>query len=333
MGAHTTTIGRSGAADIFNSTVAGFAIAAAWEVGALDDLNDRGSIDVQEFCAKYDLHPPSIGAMFSALAAVGVVERDGDAVAAGPQFAEVFRHKAFFHWLTVGCAELFAGMPNIVRNESRVGSFYRRDAVAISYACKDINQHSFDPVFWQAMESLDFSFTTVADLGCGGGSRLAQIAARYPGIRGVGIDIAADALRDAAEHVRAAGFGGRFDFIEADARAIEPDPRFAGVEVLTCFMMGHDFWPRDRCVASLRRLREAFPQVRRFLLGDTARTLGIPDRDKPVFTLAFETAHDLMGVYLPTLSEWAGVFEESGWTCVNVHEVAHPADSVIYELA
>ncbi|GAA0820741.1 hypothetical protein ACFQVD_33450 [Streptosporangium amethystogenes subsp. fukuiense] len=116
-------------------------------------------------------------------------------------------------------------------------------------------------------------------------------------------------------------------------RDLAPDPRLEKVEVLTCFMMGHDFWPRERCVTSLRRLREAFPNVRRFLLGDTARTTNIPDRDKPVFTLAFETAHDLMGVYLPTLAEWEDVFEESGWKFLNARAVRVPADSVVYELA
>ncbi|MEU0478855.1 class I SAM-dependent methyltransferase [Streptosporangium sp. NPDC006013] len=343
MTAHATGFGPSSdgtglSADIFNSTVAGFAIATAWEVGAFDVLNDRGVIDVPAFCEKHNLHLPSMRSMFAALGSAGVVVRDSaddgaDTVRAGSAFAEVYRDKAFFHWLTIGCAELFANMPGIVRNENRVGGFYRRNAVAISYACKDINRHSFDPVFWEAMEALDFDFGTVADLGCGSGGRLAQIASRYPNVQGIGIDIAPDALRDAAENVAAEGFGGRFDFIEADVRDLAPDPRLEKVEVLTCFMMGHDFWPRERCVASLRRLREAFPNVRRFLLGDTARTTGIPDRDKPVFTLAFETAHDLMGVYLPTLAEWEGVFEESGWKFLNARVVRVPADSVVYELA
>jgi phenylpyruvate C(3)-methyltransferase len=326
-------VGATATARIFNSTVAGFAIAAAWEVGALDELRDRGFLDAEEFSAKHDLHTPSIRSLFAALAAADVVRREGDTVHIGPEFAEVYRHKAFFHWLTIGCAELFANMPTIVRNESRVGSFYRRNAAAIGFACRDINLGSFDPVFWAAMDGLDFPVTCVADLGCGTGGRLAQIAGRYPGVRGVGIDIAPAALHDAAEYVRAAGYGDRFEFIEGDVRALDADPRFADVEVVTCFMMGHDFWPRDECVATLRRLRAAFPNVRRFLLGDTARTCGIPDRDKPVFTLAFETAHDLMGVYLPTLAEWQDAFVDSGWECLKVRQVHTPVDSVVYELA
>ncbi|MBB6421402.1 cyclopropane-fatty-acyl-phospholipid synthase family protein [Streptomyces sp. AK010] len=325
--------GARGAAQIFNSTVAGFAIAAAWETGALDELEEHGSLSLPEFCTRHDLHLPSVDATMTALASVGVVERHGEKVGTGPEFTEVYRGKAFFHWLTVGCGELFSDMAGVSRNANRVGTFYRRNGAAIGYACRDINAQSFDPVFWQAMEELDFDFTSVADLGCGSGGRLAQIARRYPKVRGTGIDIAADALRDAVAEAGTAGLGDRLEFIEGDVMELRPDARLESVEVLTCFMMGHDFWPRENCVASLRRLREVFPGVRRFLLGDTARTEGMADRDKPVFTLAFETAHDLMGVYLPTLGEWEDVFEESGWKCVGVRPVQVPADSVIFELA
>jgi SAM-dependent methyltransferase len=322
-----------GARDIFNSTVASFAIAGAWEVGALDALRDRGVLDVDEFCAEHDLHLPSITSMFVALSAVGVTVHVDRLIRPGPVFDEVYRGKAFFHWLTVGCGELFSNMANIVRNQRRVGRFYRRNAVAIGFACRDVNLHSFDPAFWGALAALDFELTTIADLGCGSGARLVEIATRYPGSRGVGLDIAPEAVRDATEYARSAGLGDRLTYVEADARAVEPDQRYESVEVLTCFMMGHDFWPREQCVASLRQLRRAFPNVRRFLLGDTGRTDGIPAPEKPIFNMAFEYAHDLMGVYLPTLAEWEGVFEEGGWECVKAHPVAMPTETVIYELA
>lgn len=322
-----------GVTAIFNSTVAGFAIAAAWEIGALDELRNRGALEVTPFCTGNDLDEASVHSMFAALAAVGVVVRDGDRVLAGPHLAEVHRSKAFFHWLTVGCAELFAAMPRIVRNANRVGAYYRRDTAAIGLAAGDANRCYFDPVFWAVMEALDFEVTAAVDLGCGGGGRLTQMVTRCPGARGIGVDIAPAALRSAAEHADAAGVADRVELIQADVRALAPDPRFDDVDLLTCFMMGHDFWPREQCVASLRRLREAFPNARRFLLGDTARTQGIADPDMPIFTLAFEAAHNLMGVYVPTRAEWEGVFDDGGWKVLNVHDVELPAASFIYELA
>ncbi|MFI9841236.1 class I SAM-dependent methyltransferase [Nonomuraea sp. NPDC051941] len=320
-------------AGIYNSAVAAFAISAAWEIGALDALRERGVIDPLEFAAEHGLDDNAARAMFAALAAADVVTRQDAKVLAGPHLDEVYRHKAFFHWLTVGSVSLFADMANVARTDNRVGRFYSRNAPAIGYACRDINRLSFEPVFFTALDKIGFTPAAVADLGTGSGERLVQLLDRYPGARGVGLDIAPSALTDAQGYLAGLGLGDRVELIEADATALDPDPRFAEVELLTCFMMGHDFWPREQCVASLRRLREAFPNARKFLLGDTARTRGIPEAEMPVFTLAFEVAHDLMGVYLPTLEEWEGVFTESGWKLDQVHHVEVPTDSVIYELS
>jgi SAM-dependent methyltransferase len=328
----TATPARPDAATIFNSTVAGFAIAAAWELGVLDALRARDEVDTDTFCAENDLHPASVRGIVTALAAVDVVRRADTLVRPGPAFADVFRHKAFFHWLTVGSAELFAALPRVARNGNRRGTFYRRDAAAIGLACREINGNCFDPVFDEAMRALDFEVTTAVDLGCGIGERLVQIAERHPGSRGVGIDLAPSALAAARAHVAARGMADRVDFVEADVRTLGPDPRFDGVDLVTCFMMGHDFWPRHECVEVLRRLRRVFPNARRFLLGDTARTTGISDRAKPIFTLGFETAHDAMGVYLPTMREWLDVFADSDWKCDNVRRVEVPVDSAIFEL-
>lgn len=321
-----------GAARIFNSVVAGFAVSAAWEIGALDELAAAGSLDVAEFCRRGDLHVASVHAVFAALAAVDVVHRADGVVRTGPGFAEVHRDKAFFHWLTAGCGDLLTAMPGIVRNGARTGEFYRRDGAAVARACREINRQSFDVAFRTILDGLG-DVASVADLGCGSGERLAQLAGRWPRARGVGVDASPAALCAAGAHLAGQGLAGRVDLVEGDVRAMAFDERFAGVELLTCFMMGHDLWPREQCRASLRRLRTAFPDVRRFLLGDTARTRDVPDRDKPVFTLGFETAHDLMGVYLPTLDEWAEVFESSGWTLVRTHPVVVPRESAVFELA
>ncbi|ONI76415.1 SAM-dependent methyltransferase [Actinosynnema sp. ALI-1.44] len=316
---------------IFNSAVAANAIGAAWEVGALDELDKHGKFNVPEFAERNDLHPTATMGMLTALASVGIVERQGDTVLTGEHFAAAFEQRALFHWLTQGSGELFIKMPYVLRNANRVGKFYSRDAKAISYACREVNERFFDPAFWGAMHGLDFTPTKVADLGSGSGERLIQIVSRYPGSTGVGVDIAVPAL-DMARHEAAGNdVADRLSFIEDDVRAIQPRPEFADVDLLTCFMMGHDFWPRENCVRTLRALREAFPSARRFMLGDTARTDTYSDDKLPIFTLGFEVGHDLMGVYLPTMAEWEGVFEEGGWRCLRKHTIGVSV-SAIFEL-
>jgi hypothetical protein len=320
------------AADIFNSVVASAAIGAAWELGALDELDRDGKVDPADFAARHDLHEPSTRGMFTALASVRVVERRQHTYVMGPNFGEVFRHRSLFHWLSLGCGELFAKMPYVLRNENRVGDYYRRDAAAISYACREINTRYFDPAFWAAMDGLDHPFSVVADLGSGSGERLMQLVERYPGTRGIGVEIAPAALELSRADVAGKGFADRISFFEGDVRALDERPEFAEVDLLTCFMMGHDFWPREDCVAVLRRLRRTFPRVRRFLLGDATRLPGVAEHELPIFTLGFEVGHDLMDVYLPTLEEWDGVFAEAGWRCVRRHLITTLTRSVVFEL-
>jgi flavin reductase (DIM6/NTAB) family NADH-FMN oxidoreductase RutF/SAM-dependent methyltransferase len=324
---------RRAAAAIFNAAVAAPAIAAAWELGALDELKEFGRLEIPAFAARHDLHLGSTRGMFVALAGVEVVRRDGDTVVPGPVFDEVDQAKPLFHWLAVGSAPLFARMPFVLRNANRVGDYYTRDARAISFASRQANTTFFDPVFWSVVEGLDFPVTSVADLGSGSGERLLQLAKRYPAAKGIGVEIAAPALELSTGEAAQAGLADRVRFVEADARHLTPRPEFADVELLTCFMMGHDFWPREQCVAALRRLREAFPAARKLVLGDNVRTVGVPDDDIPVFTLAFELGHAMMGAFLPTEQEWLDAFGDGGWECSAVHHVEGLAGAVVFELS
>ncbi|MFC0106257.1 class I SAM-dependent methyltransferase [Kibdelosporangium aridum] len=338
----TSTIVNSerAVANIFNSAVAAAAIGAAWELGVLDELRDNKKLDVQSFALQHDLDVRSTQGLVTALAVVDVVERARDTVVAGPLFDEAYRTKSLFHWLSLGSGDLFSRMQYVLRNENRTGDFYRRDSAAIAYACRDINRQYFDPAFWTAMDGLDYTFSSVVDLGCGSGERLMQILDRYPGTTGIGVDLAGPAIKVAAAEAAGRGFGDRLSFAEGDVRQIGYRDEFAEVDLLTCFMMGHDFWPRENCVATLRRLREAFPKVRRFLLGDATRILldgvrsehAVNEDDVPVFTLGFELGHAMMDVYLPTMDEWDGVFAEGGWRCVKKHLIESLTLSVVFEL-
>ncbi|KAJ6102292.1 methyltransferase MppJ [Penicillium sp. IBT 16267x] len=63
-------------------------------------------------------------------------------------------------------------MQYVLRNKNRTGAFHYRNPEAIVYAYRDINYQHFDPVFWKAMDRLDYNFHSVVDLGSGNGERL-----------------------------------------------------------------------------------------------------------------------------------------------------------------
>ena len=327
-------------ASIFNSAIAAAAIGAAWELGLLDELQDRKTVDLQHFATQHDLDSGSMQGLVTALAVVDIVKYDQDAVVAGRLLDEAYQSKSLFHWLSLGSGELFSHMQYVVRNKNRKGAFYRRDPAAIAYACRDINRQHFDLFFWKAMDGLDYKFHSVVDLGSGSGERLMQILDRYPETTGIGIDLAGPAIKVAEAEALERGFKGRLSFMEGDTRELGYRTDFSQVDLLTCFMMGHDFWPRDNCVATLQRLREAFPKVRRFLLGDATRILLDRPRSKhtvtednvPIFTLGFEFGHAMMGVYLPTMEDWESVFAEGGWRCVKKQLIESLSLSVIFQL-
>lgn len=320
-------------ARIHHSAVAASAISAAWELGALDVLLRSGVLDVDDFADRRSLDRSATLSLFRALAAVDIVERDGSRVTPGPYFAEACRARSFFHWLSRGSAEVFRTLPEILRQPRRPGRSFGRDEAAIALACEEINAVSYDPWFWPVVDGLDFVPAAVADLGCGSGQRVLGLLRRFPQARGVGLDVAAPALTIARDRAEATGVAHRVTFQEADVTELDASTEtFAGVELLTCFMMGHDLWPRQRCIGVLSRLLSVFPDARRFILGDATRTVGVADRDLPVFALAFELAHDAMGTYIPTREDWQAVFAESGWRVRTTHDIKIAANEVIFEL-
>jgi hypothetical protein len=287
--------------------------------------------------------------LVTALEITDILVRDSGGrfiVGPGRLFDEIIVTKSLFHWLMIGSAGLFSRIPHVMRNANRKGTYFSRDAVAISEACRDINEQHFEKFFWQAMDGLDQEVSCAVDLGSGSGERLVQILQKFPDATGIGIDISPESVRQAAIDTSNRGFGQRLSFVEGDARDMQYRPEFARVSLITSFMFGHDLWhydsadPRENCIASLRKIREAFPNAKRFLLGDTTRVLNCPESDfgitgksVPAFPLGFELGHELMGeCKIPTMEEWINVFPASGWRLRKKILVESSYLSVIFEL-
>lgn len=319
--------------DVYNNTLSAYAISAAWELGLLDRVESSTEpVDLPAFAVEHDLHAPSLTAIVRGLALAGAVVSgdDGDTVVPGPNFAEVMAKKGYFYWLTRGCGEMFAAMPDLVRNEARVGEFVKRDYQAIGLAARDAGFSVVDPVFYRLVANRGLTFG--ADLGCGSGERLITLAQRDPGFRGIGVDIADGALDLARSSVAAAGLDDRVTVVPGDAANMVFRPEFAEVDFVCSFMMGHDLWPREACLASLKAIEAAFPSARDLILCDTYRSDLDATEPHPVFTLGFETAHAVMGKTIPSMAEWTDMFAEAGWEMVFVKEFEMPPYTALMHL-
>jgi len=319
-------------ADTFNGAVAAAALSAAWEIGLLDELDKHQEVDLTDFAAVRRFHLPSLRGIALALSGRKIVEldRDGGVARVGPGFAEAFQTKGMFYWLTRGCGEIFTMLPQLSRDGERSGQRLRRDAAAISVACRSVARSFFDPPLFSILAGVPFR--TVADLGCGSADRIITIVSHDAQRRAIGIDIADGALEVARDAVATAGVGERVTLVRDDVLNLAPDPRYAEVDLVTCFLMGHDFWPRENCVKVLHRLRDAFPNAGNLILADTCRSTGVASGEFPLFTLGFELVHSVLDQYLPTAEEWEMALADSGWSCAERRTIDLPAFSFIFRL-
>ncbi|MGH3681505.1 MAG: methyltransferase domain-containing protein [Natronosporangium sp.] len=321
---------------IYNSAVVTFAAAAAIDLGLFDAVRGASTVDLDQFILDRDLHPGTVRGIVSTLAAADlVVSGPGHTrVAAGPGFDGMDAARPFVLWLVRGNGSLLASLAARARNERPPDSAGRdewgRDMTAVARSASIASELYFDPVLEEALREVEF--TTAVDLGCGDGARLAKLARARPAMSGVGVDISPVAVRAARQRAAQAGVADRLRFRRDDVTSLTPDPECDRADLLMCFLMGHDLWPRPGAVRTLSRLRQVFPHARNFILCDECRPPEPLSLDNTVFTLGFMLVHAAMEKTIPTIEQWQGVFADSGWRCVRTLRSGVPESNVLFHL-
>ncbi|MHC5908351.1 methyltransferase domain-containing protein [Streptomyces sp. S6] len=313
----------------FNGTVLASAVTAATELGLLDQLDEHRACALDAFARDHDLSFRALRLIADVLEGADAVATlpDGITLVPGPRFTDLWENKGYFVWLVKGYAPILAQADTLARTGRGQDAMRLRDGGAIARSGRDYGHFHVDPVFDRVTAGLDFE--RAADLGCGSGRRVIRLAQRHPDKRFVGIDIDEDAVEVATKAVADAGLTDRVEIVHGDISRLEKD-RHPGVDLVFSFFLGHDLWPLEDCVASLGRLREAFPDVRRFLLSDTYRSELSNDAAAPVFSLGFEYTHALMDQYIPSPSEWEDVFARSPWRLHDRTELDIPHSCIFH---
>ena len=318
-------------ARIFNSAIGASAIAASFELGLLDALHESDVLDIEALCRERDLHTWPVTSILQALHRFDIVHvsEDGKTATPGPGFQQAFEDKGYFLWLVRGYGNLLHNLASIVEAGNCTTEGIVRDGKYIAMAGRDYGARYVDEPFDAVLAEVPFR--VVGDLGCGSAERLIKILKQNPEVRGVGVEVNKGAVDLARRSVAKAGLEERLKIVHSDVKNLILQEEFEEVEVLFCFFMGHDLWPRQNCLKALRSIRAAFPKVARFLLCDTYRSDLPPAEAPPVFTLGFEFTHALMGQYIPNVAEWKELFTESGWDCIGNRDIAIPY-STIFDL-
>jgi len=315
-------------ARIFNSAIGASAIAASFELGILEEIQASDPLDVEAFCDRREVSVWSVGSILNVLHRFDIVALSPDrkSVSRGPGFEDTFDNKGYFLWLMRGYGNLLHNLASIVEEGNCTTEGIGRDGKYIAMAGRDYGARFVDEQFTRVMD--EEPFQVAADLGCGSAERLLKLARARPDFRGVGVEINKGAVDLARRSIRQAGLEDRVKIVHFDVKNLTYQPEFDDVEVLFCFFMGHDLWPRPNCLKAFRSIRGAFPNLKRFLFSDTYRSDLPAPGDVPIFTLGFEFTHELMGQYIPSLAEWEGLFEEAGWVCKGRHDLSIAYSSI-----
>ncbi|MGQ0841950.1 methyltransferase domain-containing protein [Actinokineospora sp.] len=301
------------AASLYNAYATSSAVCAAVQTGLLDAVHQDLKVDIEEFAAAGDLDSYVLRGVWEALAReqiLSVVQAEPLIITKGAEFDDIWLNKGYFLWLVRGYGDMLSRVGELAHNSARAGVFGARNGRAIAQAGKDYGAHFVCPIVNDLIAGLDFE--VLADLGCGSANRIIQLAGRYPTKRFIGVEVDSGAVDVARAAVAAANLSDRVEIVQDDVRKLRERPEYAHVDTVLSFFLGHDFWPREDCLATLDQIRVRLPRARDFLLSDTYHSASVTP-DPPIFTSGFELTHAVMGQRVPTIEQWVDLFEDSVW--------------------
>jgi O-methyltransferase domain/Dimerisation domain len=188
---------------------------------------------------------------------------------------------------------------------------HAEDGKIFNDAMTDITRH-VGPLITQGY---DFGkFRKIVDAGGGHGILLASILERYPGPRGILLDLP-QVVRGAGPTLEAAGVADRCEVVAGDLfDALPPADAYVMKSIIHGFQ-------KDRASAILRNVRRALDQDGRVLIVEYV----VPSGAEPAFGKVVDLQMLVMsGGRERTREEFADLFEASGFRLVGIHRTQAP---------
>ncbi len=299
------------AATLFNGNVGAHIVFALQDLG-IWELLSAGPASLARLSARAGTAPDLLRALMEVAARFGYVEIGDDVARLSRSGRELVLSRGFFTWAVGGYGALLRALPGLATGKLAWGRDVRRDEEKVASGSAQVGAELMTSVETRVLAGLEF--TSVADIGCGDGSRLVRLCGGEPRRRGLGLDISLAACGMATGRVAGAGLA---DLVAIRRENIfEPGNKvvFRGFDLVSSFLMLHDLFTLygdGRLV--VRALRSAFPDARYFLLADTsAYPWAWHEGPLPIFSLEFELVHAFMGVKILPRETYEQAFRESG---------------------
>ncbi|NBI29135.1 SAM-dependent methyltransferase [Chengkuizengella marina] len=300
---------------LFNGFVGANVAFAYQQIGLFDVIKKGENVTIEEIAVRTDSHLSKLQGLLKAGEALGYFHFNKDGTMNVTEMGEELRQMlGYFTWSVGGYGEMFRELGNLTKSARPWGHLRNEGMVALG---ADMNNRSFmEKLLFDVLDHLHVN--SIADFGCGNGGRLITWAERYSHINGVGVDISADAIGMAEEQVKMHGLENRLKMVCANVLDTFRTDKFHSileeVELVSSFMMLHDLYNiSDLRETLFDRLREAFPNVKYFLIADTVQKPSLEELEQlPIFNVGYELLHNYMGVYIPKKEEYDELFARAG---------------------
>lgn len=307
------------------------ALQALFNVGLLDAMQEQGCIDVRRFASTNSLDPDLLRSLCDALFALGLLEKDDDAfwlTADGRLLAEVGRG-----WFDAvyGYERVVHSLEPLLRKEVAYGRDISRRPDFVARGSGAAEAWLYFPL--AADYIVRHGHRKALDLGCGEGTFLRYLCARYPQISGCGIDLAAEAIAEGHAVLDGDDLGQRIGLMTGDMTKLDAAPEAAkDADVATTFFVLHELLAAgaEAVVGFLTSFRRLFPGVP-LLVFELDRPTPEAMRKRPGMAVAYYLQHDLSRQKPVAKEEWLPMFELAGFARIEQRNLSF-ARSVMFTL-
>ncbi len=289
---------------------------ALFNVGFLDELQERGTVNVQSFAQSNNLDASILRSLCDSLFALSILKKDGSDYALdskGRILVEVAR--GWFDGV-YGYEGVFHHLEALLRKEEVYGRDVKRRSDFVARGSGEMEKWIYFPLAINVINK--GGFKKVLDLGCGEATFLRDLCENNDQVPGYGIDIAPEAIADGRERVKEAGLQDRIHLFVEDITRLEqvPEP-LQGIDIATTFFVFHEilYAGADRVVELLQSFRAIFPGVP-LIVFEVIRPTPEEMRKRPGMAVHYFLQHDLTHQRPVSREEWKTLFRTAGFISI-----------------
>lgn len=289
---------------------------ALLKTGLLDEMAEKGALDVAEFAGCNRLNRHLIESMCEYLDGIKILKAADGKYGLDARGKRFLREPRGLFDLLAGYEQVLGNLVPMLRGEKEYGKDVFRFGDMIAKGSGELGRQLPFPVLQDMVRT--HGYRTVMDLGCGDAEFLVVLCDGSPDIRCFGFDKDEAAVEIAEHEIGKARMKDRISVFVGDMFDLERAKKeWPKVEAFTAVDVFHEylFGGMEKIAGLLKALKEAFPETR-LLVAEFCKQPHEKLRKKPTAFLEHHLLHSLTNQVILSAGEWERLFVEAGYAIV-----------------